>query len=166
MTQNAKDRSFKAMGSKGASLPNCMLSYCDHSNLLIVPVAHSLLFGVVATFVSHIFRKLPKPPGGQAYPLDVIPYDARRVINGRASHITCTSDFGRKFKCVSVFKGSYQMEDWLHFVQTFSLYIFLPGTLPEMLATMWKLLLSVFHYCQGTNFTFRKSGDAAKSLLK
>eukprot|EP00798_Chlamydomonas_sp_ICE-L_P005291 gene5291-18535_t len=59
------------------------------------------------------------------------------------------------------------MEDWLHFVQTFSLYIFLPGTLPEMLATMWKLLQSVVHHCcQGTNFTFRKSGDAAKSLLK
>eukprot|EP00798_Chlamydomonas_sp_ICE-L_P005292 gene5292-18536_t len=55
MTQDAKDRSFKAMGSKGASLPNCMLSYCDYNNLFIVPVAHSLLFGVVASFVAHIF---------------------------------------------------------------------------------------------------------------
>jgi hypothetical protein len=65
-----------------------------------------------------------------------------------------TTDFGRKYKCVLKYHNSYRMEDFLHFVESFSYFIFLPGTLPEGLHRMWKLIQRfVNHYCRGVSFT-------------
>ena len=57
------------------------------------------------------------------------------------------------------------MEDWLHFVLTFSAYIFLPGTLPPLLQQMWDLLVNVVeHGCRPAGYTDRRSQDAAADL--
>jgi len=64
------------------------------------------------------------------------------------------------------------MEDFLHFVESFSYFIFLPGTLPEGLDRMWKLIQRfVNHYCRGVSFaghgaSFEHQSNLAANALK
>ncbi|EFJ42437.1 hypothetical protein VOLCADRAFT_97438 [Volvox carteri f. nagariensis] len=61
--------------------------------------------------------------------------------------LVVTSDFGRRYKCIMQYRKSYRMEDWLHFVETFSRYIFKGDVLPEALrALCWSLCSTVTHY--------------------
>jgi len=157
----------RVLGAKGLCLPNEVLKYTSPNNLFVVPVAHSILYGMVASFVAHVLRKVPAPSRGGAFPDDCITYEQRACISARADHIVVTSEFGKKYKCVVKYKGSYRMEDWLHFVETFSLYIFLPGTLSPLLSRMWELLqVVVHHYFRGINFSEETRRVAAESILE
>lgn len=45
------------------------------------------------------------------------------------------------------YRGSYRMEDWLHFVETFSAFVFKGDVLPEALRELWWMLVNiVMHY--------------------
>jgi hypothetical protein len=44
-------------------------------------------------------------------------------------------------------RGSYRMEDWLHFLETFSAYVFKGNVLPDAFRELWWLLVDVVkHY--------------------
>jgi hypothetical protein len=130
-----------------------MLPYTSFSNLFVVPVAHALLYGVVKSFICFIFQKvddLKKVVDPQL----IVKSRERQLIRSRSPFMGVTTDFGRKYKCVLKYHNSYRMEDFLHFVESFSYFIFLPGTLPEGLHRMWKLIQRfVNHYCRGVSFT-------------
>lgn len=151
MTVEERDSEFK-MGARGQCIITTLLPYTSFSNLFIVPVAHALLYGVVKSFITFIFQKvndLKKLVG----PEFILNTRGRKVIKSRSPCISVTTDFGRKYKCVLQYHNSYRMEDFLHFVDTFSYFIFLPGTLPERLAHMWQLIQRfVHHYYRGVSF--------------
>ena len=78
-----------------------------------------------------------------------------------------TSDFGRNYKCVDKYRGSYRMEDWLHFVCVFSPYIFQKGTLPPLLEEMWgELQTVILHYFGRSEWTADNSRKASDALLR
>ncbi|EFJ39438.1 hypothetical protein VOLCADRAFT_100973, partial [Volvox carteri f. nagariensis] len=77
----------------------------------------------------------------------VMSREARQRVAARGQFLVVTSDFGRRYKCIMQYRKSYRMEDWLHFVETFSSYIFKGDVLPEALrALCWSLCSTVTHY--------------------
>lgn len=145
------------------------LPYVDYNNIWIVPLGHNLLFGVVASFINHIFRSVKRPSKGEAYEKDVVPHADRAIIEQRGNDLHVPSEFGRKYKSVLQYRGSYTMEDWLHFVLAFSPYLF-ALTLPQDLAEMWELLVTVvdhyFHAVATVSYTDEGSRKAGDALLK
>ncbi len=141
------------MGARGQCIITAMLPYTSFNNLFVVPVAHALLYGVVKSFICFIFQKvddLKKVVDPQL----IVKSRERQLIRSRSPFMGVTTDFGRKYKCVLKYHNSYRMEDFLHFVESFSYFIFLPGTLPEGLHRMWKFIQRfVNHYCRGVSFT-------------
>ena len=130
-----------------------MLPYTSFSNLFVVPVAHALLYGVVKSFICFMFQKV-EDLKKVVEPQLIVKSRERQLIKSRSACMSVTTDFGRKYKCVVKYHNSYRMEDFLHFVESFSYFIFLPGTLPEGLDRMWKLIQRfVNHYCRGVSFT-------------
>jgi hypothetical protein len=51
----------KFYGCKGRSILSLFLSYISLASIFLVPTAHCLLYGVVASFVDHILRPIAKP---------------------------------------------------------------------------------------------------------
>jgi hypothetical protein len=157
----------KFEGCHGLSSIVEFLPYVDYNNVWIVPVGHCLLFGVTSNFIAHAFRqgKRRKNPGD--YDRDMVPHATRDLIEKRGKHLTVPSDFGRKYKSILRYQGSYTMEDWLHFVEAFSPYLFSPGTLPPVLQDMWDhLVTAILHYFHaGDSYTDAASRKAASSLL-
>lgn len=154
------------LGVHGLSLLVAALPYVDYNNLWLVPTGHSLLYGVVKSFVNHIFRQHEKFKADHQYPPDVIPHKGRSTIRKRANDIHVPSEFGRQYRCVETYRGSYKMEEWLHFVDTFSPYIF-QDVLPTLLKEMWSnLVIAVRHYCRGFGYTDTDSQNAAEALMK
>lgn len=56
---------FKKYGCKGISILSTILPYIDLSTVFLVPIAHALLYGVVASFIEFAFRKVPVPEKGK-----------------------------------------------------------------------------------------------------
>lgn len=52
--------------------------------------------------------------------------------------------------------NGYTMEEWLHFTETFSVYVLMGGVLTPLIAEMWALLR------EAVIFTFR-AGEATTS---
>lgn len=123
----AKEVKDNILGCHGVSLIPHVLKYVDYNNLWNVPIAHALLYGVVKGFVVWALRPLKKPKKGDPYPPDIITHANRALIRQRASDVRVTSEFGRKYKCVDQYHGSYRMEDWGHFVCSIEAYIFQQG---------------------------------------
>ena len=66
----------------------------------------------------------------------------RAELKKRGSQLRLTSDFGRPYKCVVAYWKSYQLDEWLHFLETFSLHLFAATIMPAHMWTMWTLLRS------------------------
>ena len=105
---------------------------------------------------------------GGKYPPDVVTHEQRQKIRDKARHFRVTSEFGRNYKCVDKYRGSFRIEDWLHFVCVFSFYIFTPGTLSPLLQSMWNdLQTTVMHYFgRELPWTEDNSRKAAQALLR
>lgn len=144
------------------------LPYVDYNNVWIVPVGHCLLFGVTSNFIAYAFRQGKRLSNPNAYAPNMVPHATRDLIERRGKDLTVPSDFGRKYKSIIQYRGSYTMEDWLHFVEAFSPYLFSPGTLPPLLQTMWNhLVKAILHYFHaGTTYTDDASREAAASMLE
>ena len=165
---DSKAQTSTTLGCKGTALPVLLLPHVDYNSFFTVSIAHALLYGVCGNFLAHAFRKVARPDAkkGEFYAADVITHANRALIRARAADVRVTSEFGRQYKCIEQYMGSYKMEDWLHFICTFSEYIFLPGTLPPLLQRLWDLLVTaVRHYC-GAGYTDASSIEAAASLRK
>ncbi|GIM12301.1 hypothetical protein Vretimale_15674 [Volvox reticuliferus] len=162
----------RRLGCKGPN-PFDRLPYCDLSCLFPVPIGHALLFGVVSDFVDFLLRPLKDLHGDDPNYDLATTRDARHLVAARGSCVLVTSDFGRRYKCILAYRASYRMEDWLHFVETFSLYIFKGDVLPERVRGLWWLLVDVVsHYfrprpADETHEQFlAASGVAADKLLQ
>jgi hypothetical protein len=114
------DATCAALGSKGVSPIVSGLPYASY-DLFVLPIAHACLVGVLKDFLGLIFAKGKR---GQPTPWWHIPHAARAIMKARARQIVATDDFGRPYKCVVDARGHWVMEDYLHFAETFSLFIF------------------------------------------
>jgi len=130
-----------------------LLDYVHYNNLCLVPIAHALLYGVVASFVDYALRQIAKPTAANPtpYPPDVVTHAQRKCMRNMPKHMSVPSEYGRAYKCVVEHRGSYKMEEWQHFVETQSQVVFGPGMLPPLLAELWDLLVEVVqHYMRGS----------------
>ncbi|EFJ42433.1 hypothetical protein VOLCADRAFT_107287 [Volvox carteri f. nagariensis] len=148
ITQKQFNEAALQTGCKGltafAALPYVDL---DLSCLFTVSTGHALLFGVVSDFVDYTLKSLkdikPADPDAKL----VMSREARQRVVARSQFLVVTSDFRRRYKCIMQYRKSYHMEDWLHFVEMFSSYIFKGDVLPEALwALCWSLCSTVTHY--------------------
>eukprot|EP00798_Chlamydomonas_sp_ICE-L_P009243 gene9243-16393_t len=71
----------KTAGCKGLCVLPLILPYVDYNNFFIVPAAHALLYGVVKSFVQHMFRTIPK--GEVNCPSDALSHKVRSMPPGR-----------------------------------------------------------------------------------
>lgn len=82
------------LGCKGenvfASLP-----HVDLQNFFLVPAAHALLYGVVKRFVQTILGKFKGTSAAH-----VLSSKDKGLLRVRASHISVTADFGRRYRCI------------------------------------------------------------------
>jgi hypothetical protein len=153
MSVLAGDMQANEAGCKGLSPFVELLEYVDYNTIHLVPIAHALLYGVVADFVDHALRPYPKPTKHHpvVYPPDIITHAQRQKMKVMSDKISVTSEFGRPYKCVVEHRTSYRMEDWQHFVETFSQVVFGPDLLSPLLTSLWELLVgTVTHYMRGS----------------
>lgn len=161
-------------GCRGVSIVCKMLPYVSYNNLWIIPVAHALLYGLVKELVCHLLRAPKFKECDAARNLDpgedFIDSKGRKLMEARAKHIHVTSDFGRSYKCVLKYMNSYKLEDWFHFVETFSPYIF-RGVLPPKMQSLWACLVEVVTFfmrpsCCEDQASFEAACDAASNTLR
>ncbi|GLC39793.1 hypothetical protein PLESTM_000942600 [Pleodorina starrii] len=141
------------------SVPFAKLHYVDLQHLFVVPIGHALLYGVVENFLAFCFRA---PDSSDTLP--VVSTDARHLIKSRAQHIYLTSDFGRKYTCVIDDRGSWRMEDYLHFTEAIAPYVFYKA-LPDQLQSCWGMLTAaVRHYFRP--FVADEQGDGSVTAFE
>jgi len=156
----AIQRMATSAGAKDVSVVHKFLPYCSYNNTYLIPVAHTLLFGVVASFICCLLRNPAGSYGGTS-----LTQEARKTIEERGKHVGAASDFGRKYKDVIKYHNSFTMEDWLHFVLAYSHFVFMGEVLPHDLKLMWELLqTAVEHYCHGVSFSDQGAIAAAEAL--
>jgi hypothetical protein len=133
------------VGFKGLCVLARSLKYWDYSTMVLVPLAHAALCGVVKDVVTMMLSSLGAP--------------AIKVIKSRAAHFTATCDIGRTYMCVVTKRGNMTMEHWLSFLEHDSVYIF-HDVLPARFASMW------LHLRKGLLYAFRKEPvhDAADGV--
>jgi hypothetical protein len=94
------------------------------------------LFGVVKGFWKLL---LSAWSGEGPRPWYLLSRNAKKIMTSRAKDFIITNDFGRKYNDIVIAKGSYVMEEWLHFTETFSVHV-LSGILDATLTEMWRSL--------------------------
>ena len=132
-----KKKAASQQGCNGLSaIPE--IEYVSYSNIWVAPVIHMLLYGVVAEFLRHVLcvkgskskqaAARAEEQGDEAAAVSAgvgrMDDEGKKRVAQRAGDIRLTSDFGRTYKDITKYLNSYKMEDFLHFVETFSLYIF------------------------------------------
>eukprot|EP00798_Chlamydomonas_sp_ICE-L_P001205 gene1205-32547_t len=155
----------RTAGCHGLSMVVHVLPYVDYNNFFLVPVAHALLFGVVKGFVKHLYRPIPKAVND--CPKDALSNPVRSLIASRKDDTRVTSEMGRPYKCIGTNRGYYTMEDWLHFVETYSAYVFQGDTLPPKVKELWGYLVEVCqHYFRGNKHYSEEASEKASQTLR
>lgn len=159
-------------GCHGPSFIVDSLPYLTY-DVFLMPIAHACLLGVLKDFLNLIFADGRR---GEVAPWWRIPSWARKIIAARAAHVRATDDFGRGYSCVVNARGSWVMENYLHFLETFSVYIFAPhntlgDVLPdERLRKMWghlrNALLTILRPLGGLHKTAVEAAKYAQAELK
>ena len=72
-----------------------MLDYVDYSAIWVLPVAHLLLHGVVATYWKMMLFHVQR---GESRPPYALPNATRRLLQARGAEIEVTADFGRPYR--------------------------------------------------------------------
>ena len=93
----------KTLGAHGVSCVPQELSYVSYSNIWLVPVCHSLLYGVVRDFCNSAMRPVTLSRG-ELWPDTAITTENRRWIRLQAGHILVPTDFGRGYICFDKYR--------------------------------------------------------------
>lgn len=86
--------------------------YFDYDNMVLVPLAHAALYGVVKDWLLRVLQLMAPHPR------------ALQQMAERATHITSTCDQGRHYFDFTTKLKYYTMEEVLNFLEFYSLYIF------------------------------------------
>ncbi|GIL67471.1 hypothetical protein Vafri_20814 [Volvox africanus] len=169
------------LGCKGLSPVIRELDYCDYNNVFVVPICHASLLGVTKRFWSLCLGQLGR------YTKDFSIRGAQRnIMMQRAGHLIMTNDLNRPYRDIVAKRGTWTMEDWLRWVDCYSIYILhdsgtssanslLPTVIREVngtpvefnLGTMWfQFRTALLHYLRydPTDFSEDANDRAAKEL--
>jgi hypothetical protein len=69
--------------------------------------------------LKNFWKHLLRDYTGQA-PALIISKAGRKQMSERAKHLVLTSDMGRPYTDIVKYKGTWVMENWLHWAETFS----------------------------------------------
>jgi hypothetical protein len=143
---DSKEEQPSDVGCHGTSIVIKELDYTSYPNTFPVPVPHAGMLGCCKDFWCFVLRPTSGPSSHQF----VISSESRRVMAQRASHLAATCDFGRPYTDILSKRGNWVMEDWLHWTETWSVYITAPHegrpVLPQVVADMWRHLRSGLLY--------------------
>ncbi len=62
------------------------------------------------------------------------------VLRERGKKLRLTAEFGRPYKCIVDSFKAYQLVEWLHFLETFSLFVLRHDVLSDVMQEMWDKL--------------------------
>jgi hypothetical protein len=141
--------------------------YVNINDIWQVPLAHAALLGVVKQFF-----KATMDYTGEA-PDYAFSRPALKIIESRAKHVILTDDFNRPYRDIADKKGHYVMEDWLHFMESYSLYILSTDGAPDLwpdveMKEAWDhLRTGLMHYFRYNedDFTIEKRALARSHLI-
>lgn len=152
------------MGCHGLSVYIKEVWYGHYLNGVSLPVGHAGPYGVAKMFCTRIMFM-----AGQKWSLQ--PW-ALRTIKGRASQIKSTLDFGRGYTCVVEHANSWVMEQWVHWLESWSVIILRSDAgrpvLTPALRRMWDCLRRGLLYFVRVRplEDVPKTADEATKLLK
>ncbi len=168
ITPGVNPKALKArgleLGCHGLSPVIQALPYLHYSNAFPVPIAHSGPFGVVKRFWELTLNT-------QTDNLR-ISTASMKIIRDRAEDIIDTLDFGRSYTDITKQSGTWVMENWAHWTETWSVYVLRPhngvNILPHEVSKMWDFLrrglLHFMRMCPQEDVP--KTAEEAKRLLK
>ncbi|DBA87963.1 TPA: hypothetical protein ACH3X1_004948 [Trebouxia sp. C0004] len=110
---------YKKSGCMGYSEFPRILSYMSYSDVWELPIYHASLYGIVQGFMAVLLSDY----SGSDCPQHVIPKKLRSLMRERGKKMRLTAEFGRPYKCIVDLFKAYQLVDWLHFLETFSLFV-------------------------------------------
>ena len=120
------------------------LDYVSYSDIWILGLCHSALYGPVKGLIGLSLASYSKESERPWY---VIPHSKRRIMRRQGAGLRLTADIGRPYKCIVHDRGSYQLDDWLYFLETYSLHVLDTDMLEPRMQEMWTLLRgALLHY--------------------
>lgn len=105
--------------------------HCDSCHHCVPGIG---LYGVLKGFVGFLLSDFT----GEC-PLHIIPRKNRAIMRERGKKLRLTAEFGRPYRCIVDSYKSFQLVDWLHFLET-SLFVLRTDVLDEVMQKMWDRL--------------------------
>lgn len=100
------------------------LDYVRYDRVFSCSVAHAMLLGLVKDFWTLLLSKVGR---GEEKPWYSLPRSVRKVMEARAGDVTSTLDHSRPYRCIVKRRGNWVMEDWMQWVEIWSVYILSPS---------------------------------------
>lgn len=126
----------KDVGCHGVSPIVEALPYVHCNNAFPIPIAHAVPYGIVPDFWDMVLRS---PEG----PLQ-LSKENKKIVMARASHLVNTIDFGRGYLDIVSRRKSMVMEQWVHFIESWNVYVLKHHNgrplLPKKTQEMWDCL--------------------------
>lgn len=124
-----------------------MLPYIDYANLFVLPLWHAMLYGLVKNFFETILEG-----SGVNAEWYIVTKEARDRMKAKEGLVQAVSEYTNTFESILGTKRSYfTMDQWLHFVLTWSTFVFgskTDGILHADVYDAYVLLRDVVkHYC-------------------
>ena len=95
------------------------------------------MYGLVKKFVGLLLEEYASEAERNCWSLT----RASKVkLRERGARMKLTADFGRPFKDLTKHWKGYNLDEWLHFLETFSLYLLSLDMMHPLMWTMWNLL--------------------------
>ncbi|KXZ55150.1 hypothetical protein GPECTOR_3g3 [Gonium pectorale] len=114
--------------------PFFRLWYLNALTFHVVSISHAFYHGICKGFSGLMLDRYITAAG-------------KKIISQRGQSISVPSDFGRRYRDWTIYWASYKMEEWAHFVETFSAYLFDGDVLPGPVKGLWFLLIDIVeHY--------------------
>jgi hypothetical protein len=155
----------RQVGCHGTCCILTALPYVDMANLYVAPIAHAGLHGAGRDYWNMVLED----PGDEP-PWYLAPSGLRKAMLERAKDVAGTCDFRRNYTDILSRRGGWTMEDWLHWTETWSVYIAQPCAthqLPPEMAEMWALLRSgLLYYMRASPGDGASTAAEATAYLK
>ena len=102
------------------------------------------LYGVLRKFIGCLLKDFPSEAERPWYALD---HPARGLLRARGAAIRVTAEFGRPYREITRNYRSWQLDEWLHFLETFSLLLLTRELMDSRMWRMWTYLRYVARQC-------------------
>ena len=146
------------------------LPYMLYTTFFVLPLYHALLYGVARDFLNAIFSPFEKGETQAASPWWKVSRSARRIIAQREVDIAATAEYTHAHSSVLTKRGTWTMDEVLHFFLTWSTLVFSPEPEevlhPQVFEIFVQLRNAIKYYGVAQVVDPVRSEAAAKALLQ